>query len=307
MTRPVEYQGIADTVSGTTITSNNATWTDNQFASTPAPGYFLEVASGPKAGLLSLVVSCNDASNTLTVADDLSAKGVANGVSFKLRRNWSIGSLFGPNNEAGLGQGTSTTADLILIWNPSKVGGAGYDQYFYSGGGILGSGWRLVGSSPANANQANALVLLDDGVVVKRLQAADVNIVVTGAVKLGPTGSPVELGPNFIGNVYPSGSLTLGTSNLYTGDNSTGVVPGTSTTADLVLIWNQALGGGAGGYDQYFYSSGGILGAGWRLIGASPANTNQAGAVLAVGKSIIIRRNSGGSFTWFVPQPFPNP
>ena len=41
-------------------------------------------------------------------------------------------------------------------------------------------------------------------------------------------------------------------SALFTGSNTTGVVGGSSTTADLILIYNPALGGGTGGFDQYF-------------------------------------------------------
>jgi len=304
MTRPIDYQGFADTVAGAVITSANATWTDNQFASTPLPGYFLEVSTGAKAGLLTQVVSCNDAANTITVADDLQAMGVGNGVSFKLRKNWSLASLFGSANEAGLGGGTAASGDLIAIYDPTLGGGAGgYNQYFYSTGGLPGVGWRKVGGG--SANQADTAIWLDDGLVVTRKQVANLAVVVTGAVKLGQTISPVLAGPNFIGNVYPSGSLTLGNSNLYTGSNATGVVPGTAATADLILIYDQTLGGGAGGYNQYFYSSGGLPGIGWRKVGGGSAD--QAGVSLDSGKSIVLKRNSGGPFSWTIPQPFPNP
>ena len=315
ITPPVEYQGIADSVNGTTITSNNTAWTDNQFASTPAPGYFLEVTSGSNAGLMSLVASCNAAAKTLTVADDLTALGVANGATFKLRKNWSLGSLFGSTNSAGLGGGSSSTADLVLLWNPTlNSGTGGYDQFFYSTGGFAGVGWRKVGGG--STDQQYAAILLDDGLVVKRLQSADVSVAVSGAVKLGPTESTILVGPNFIGNVYAGGVMTLGntdatavppkySSGLYTGISTTGLVAGTSGTADLVLIWNQTLNSGAGGYDQYFYSSGGFAGIGWRNVGGG--STDQKDTIIATGTSVLIKRNSGGSFTWVAPQPFPNP
>ena len=304
MTRPVEYTGVADTVAGAVITSANATWTDNQYASTPAPGYFLEVTSGPKAGLMSLVVSCNDAANTLTVNDDLQAAGVGNGVSFKLRKDWSIGSLFGNSNEAGLGGGSSTSADLILIWNPSLPPSGGYDQFYYQTSGFGGVGWRKIGGG-VSTDQKDAPVLLDDGLVVKRFQSADVNVVLTGAVKLGQTESLITVGTNIIGNVYPSGTLTLGSSNLYTGNAATGVAGGTSTTADLVSLWNPAL-PPSGGYDQYYYQTSGFGGTGWRLIGGG-VSTDQAATQLPVGRAVLIRRKAAGNFSWVVPQPFPNP
>lgn len=311
----VDYQSVAETVSGSTLTCNSATWTDNQFASTPNPGYFLEVFSGPKAGLLTQVVSCNDAANTLTVADDLTALGVGNNVSFKIRRNWSLAAIFGPTNSAGLQAGNATNADLILIYNSTLPGGGGYDQYFYSSGGLPGIGWRKVGGG--SSNKANDPIALEEGIIVKRLQSSDLAITLSGAVKLGQTITPVFAGPNFIGNVYPSGVMTLGltdansnpprySSGLYTGNSSTGVLGGNSTTADLILIYNPTLGGGAGGFDQYFYSTGGLPGVGWRKVGGG--NTDQAPTVLPASQAIYLKRSPAlAGFDWVMPQPFPTP
>lgn len=318
MARPIAYQAVAETVSGTTLTCSTATWTDNQYASTPQPGYFVEIGSGAKTGLLSQVVSSNDAANTLTVADDLTALGVeGTNVVFKIRPNWSLATLFGATNSAGFGAGSSTTADLILIYNPNLGGGAGgYDTFFYSSGGIPGVGWRQTGQG--SADKKDAPIALDEALIIKRLQSADLNVTVSGAVKLGNTITTVFTGANFIGNVYPGGVMTLGntdlgqnpprySSGLYTGSNTTGVKAGSSTTADLILVYNPTLGGGAGGYDTYFYSSGGIPGVGWRQTGQGSAN--KADVALETGRAIFVKRqtDAGGAFNWVAPQPFPNP
>lgn len=50
--------------------------------------------------------------------------------------------------------------------------------------------------------------------------------------------------------------------------NSAGLTAGTSSTADLILIPSGA------GYDQYFYSTGGAPGVGWRRVGGG--NTSRA-------------------------------
>jgi len=316
-----EYRNVAETVSGTVLTCSTATWTDNQYASTPAPGYFLEVFSGAKAGLLTQVVSCSATSKTVTVADNLTTLGVeGTNVTFKIRPNWSLATLFGATNTAGLQPGSSTTADLVLIYNPNLGGGAGgYDTYYYSNvGGLIGNGWRKSGAG--NTDQANALIAIDEAILVKRLQSADLNFTVQGAVKLGQTITTVFAGPNFIGNVYPAGQMTLGTtdlaanppkysSGLYTdATGATGVKPGSSTTADLILIYNPTLGGGAGGYDTYYYSNvGGLIGNGWRKSGAG--NVDQSATVLASGRAILLKRSvsAPGSFNWVMPQPFATP
>lgn len=317
MARVTAFQGTAETVFGSTLTCSAGTWTDNQYANTPQPGYFLEVFSGAKAGLLSQIVSCNQAAKTVTVADDLNALGVeTTNVTIKIRPNWSLSTLFGATNSAGLGAGTSGTADLILIYNSALGGGSGgYDQYFYSSGGLAGVGWRKVGAG--NADQKDAAIALDEGLIVKRFQSADVNVDVLGAVKLGQTITSVLTGPNFIGNVYPAGVMTLGnteatanpprySSGLYTGNSTTGVLAGTSGTADLILSYNSSLGNG-GGYDQYYYSSGGLAGVGWRRVGSG--NADQKDVVLVSGRSILIQRQSSapGAFNWVMPQPFPTP
>jgi len=76
----------------------------------------------------------------------------------------------------------------------------------------------------------------------------------------GPHGEPDEVQQQSLHGKQPHGSLA-----------------GNSTAANLVLIYNPALGSGAGGYDEHFYSNGGLAGVGWRKVGAVPANTNQAG------------------------------
>jgi len=306
MARTTAFRAVAETVSGTTLTCSAATWTDNQYASTPAPGYFLEVFSGAKTGLMTQIVSCSAANKTLTVADNLTNLGVeATNVTFKIRPNWSIGTVFGATNNVavdsstqqatGLQSGaTASRADLVLLYNENTLG---YDQFFYSTGT---NSWQQVGGD--GSDQANTPILLHEGVVIKRKGATNLTISLNGEVKLGQTIVPVtsagaSAGFNFRSNVYPSGSLTLGNSGLYAGDatGATGVLPGaTASRADLVSIWNA----GTNGYDQYFFSTGTST---WQLVGGD--GSDQAGVAIASGKSIIIKRKTG-SFTWVIPQPF---
>ena len=306
MARPTAFRAVAETVSGTTLTCSAATWTDNQYASTPAPGYYLEVFSGAKAGLMSQIVSCNAAAKMLTVADNLQNLGVeTTNVTFKVRPNWSIGTVFGATNnvavDATSGQATglvsgatASRADLVLLYNENTLG---YDQYFYSTGT---NSWQQVGGD--GSEQATAPIHIHEGVLIKRKGATNLTVSLNGEVKLGQTIVPITsagaaAGFNFRSNVYPSGSLTLGNSGLYAGDltGATGVLPGaTASRADGVSIWNTV----ANGYDQYFFSTGTST---WQRVGGD--GSDQAGVPIASGKSIIVKRKSG-SFTWVIPQPF---
>ena len=310
MARPTAFRAVAETVSGTTLTCSAATWTDNQYASTPAPGYFLEVFSGGKAGLMSQIVSCSAADKTLTVADNLTNLGVeGTNVTFKIRPNWSIGTIFGATNNVavdtttqqatGLRSGSSTArADSILLYNENTLA---YDQYFFYSGN---SQWVKAGD-PAFADQSTVPIYLHEGVVIVRTIANGLSVSLSGEVKLGQTIMPVTptasntAGLNYRGNVYPSGALTLANSGLYTdAAGTTGVKPGSSTArADSVLIWNAV----AKSYDQYFYYSGTST---W-VIAGDPTFANKGATAIPSGASIIIKRlPNNGSFTWVIPQPF---
>jgi uncharacterized protein (TIGR02597 family) len=290
LTRPVSYQGSAETVGVNTLTDNEATWTDNQFNGV-AGSFFVEITSGAGAGQMYDITATSDASNSVTLSQNLSASVTA-GATFKIRPHWTISSVFGGANEAGLTGGNSSTADQILVFN-----GTGYDTYYYSTGGLVGTGWRRVGSVPGSANQANVVLFPEDGLIVKRNGAAALNVVLMGAVKTGQTSVAVIPGINVVANVYASGQ-TLSSSSLYTGNSTTGLASGTSSTADQVLIWNT----GTSGYDTFYYSSGGLVGTGWRKVGSVPGNADQSTVALPVAGSLIINRRNATPFNWVAPQ-----
>lgn len=66
-----------------------------------------------------------------------------------------------------IAQGTASTADVI--WNPDGAGG--YTRYYYSTGGLAGTGWRIEGS-PAD----QGTVALASGFLVERKAEQSVNI-----------------------------------------------------------------------------------------------------------------------------------
>jgi hypothetical protein len=96
-----------------------------------------------------------------------------------------------------------------------------------------------------------------------------------------------------VGNIYPVTNLTLSASGLYTGNNTTGLNPGTSSSAaDNVLIFNGV------GYDTYYYRTG----SGWRA--STNAFLDAGPTVLPMGQSVIIKRKISPAFDWVVAQPF---
>jgi uncharacterized protein (TIGR02597 family) len=283
LTRPVEYQGSAETVGANSLTDNEATWTDNQFNG-GAEKYFVELTSGAGAGTTYDIATTTAATKTITTVQNLT--GAASGVTFKIRKHWTLGSVFGPNDESGLGSGSSTSADQILIWN-----GTGYDTFYYQTIGLGGVGWRKGGAPSVNV--VNNSIYPEDGLIVKRQQSANVGVILMGAVKTGQTSIPVSVGINIFGNVYAA-PQTLADSGLYTGTSSTGLNGGTSTSADQVLIWNGT------GYDTYYYQTSGLGGIGWRKGGA-PA-VDASATPIPVGQSVVIKRQFASAFNWLIAQ-----
>lgn len=284
MTRAIEYQGSAEGVTSNTLVDNDATWTDNQFNS-PNGAYFVEITSGPQSGTTYDIQTTTAATKTLTLVQNLGA-GVAAPVSFKVRKHWTLATVFGPSNEGGLGGGDAATADQVLVQN-----GTVYDSYYYQTSGAGGTGWRKVGTPDVDAS--GRVFLPEDGLILKRKQTAAANVVLMGAVKMGQTSVPIISGNNLIGNVYAA-NLTLASSGLYTGNSATGVAGGDFTEADQVLIWNGT------SYDSYYYQTVGLGGTGWRKGGDAVAD---AGATaIPVGSSIILKRKAAAGFNWVIPQ-----
>jgi len=295
MTQPVEYQGSAEAVGANTLTDNDSAWTDDQFNGA-AGAYYVEIvanANGNGAGVGTTydIVDTNGPAGapakTITLDKPL-ASGVANGAIFKVRKLWTIATVFGAANQFGLAAGTESTADKVEILN-----GAAYDSFYYSNGGEAGTGWRKVGAGAAD--QANATILPEEGLVIVRTQATAVNVVLLGAVKIGTTSFPISQGLNILSNPYAA-PLKLKDSGLYNADPLKGIVGGTASTADEVRIYNGT------GYDTYFYSTSGLAGTGWRKAGAGSAD--QQNVEIPVGASFLVTRRAGSAFSWVSTPPY---
>lgn len=275
--RPAAYRGSAGTVGKDVLSDALAWWKDGQFDGADGP-YVLEITSGPAIGTTYDIVSTSAQGKSIRVAQPF-APGAASGLTFEIRKHWTLASIFGPANEASLMAGTEATADRILLWN-----GTSNDQYYYQTNSS-GGGWRKVGNQ--TLNQANVVIYPEDGVTVQRRQSGARTTYLAGAVKTWKTSIPVLPGTNVLGNVYAA-PMTLASSGLYTGQTSTGLSSGTQNNADQVLLWNGTK------YDSYFYKSN----AGWRKIGS---NSNASGTVIPAGAAVTILRKGSTGFNWVVP------
>ena len=255
--------------------------TDDQFN----PGYIVEIVSeGAGLGFTSVIVDTVSTGNEIVLSQPV-PEGVADGATVKIWKLWTLAEVFGADNSAGLTAST-TPADSDLIQVPN---GSGFDEYFYSTGGAQGTGWRQVGQG--TTDQASTPLKFGGGFAIFARSAK--SVVLVGQVKPGKTVVDLQTGNNFVANLCPvnaggdtpsSEGRTLANSGLQAG--LTGGV--TSNQADLVMLWNGQ------GYSQYYYSTGGLVGAGWRRVGGGA--TDQASVALPDGAYIIHRRGAPVSF-----------
>jgi len=285
---PTAYAGTFDVVAADTtrrtitLTATGTGLTNNQFNAVP---HFIEITTpGARQGMNTVIIGTSATGNSVVVQDPLPAD-IVNGGTATIRRLWTLSTVFGASNQAGLTGGISSNiADLIRV--PNRAGG--YDQYFYSTGGFTGVGWRQIGTG--TANKANVPLYFTEGFFIFNRGATTKSVTLPGTVKTGPTQVLIETGNNYLANLCPvqfdatNQGRTLGNSGLHNGTTN-GLTGATSAeNADLVLVPNGA------GYIQYFYSTGGFTGIGWRKIGAG--STDQSSTPLPEGCFIVYRKGA---------------
>ncbi len=277
MVPAVAIQGTLSGFGTDTLTDSSV---DFDSALTTGESYFVEVLSGDFTGT-SLNVS-DWFGDTITVdgVSDLNSILVG-GESYRIREHWTIGKVFGANNEVGLQAGSSNNADLIFI----SDGQGGFRRIFRSSGFPAGTGWRAVGQGTSDFS--DEVIWFSDAVLIDRRNSDPLDLTLLGTLKTGVTIVPVEEGFNFLSSVYPTDGSTLGNSGLF--DDSTpnfGLSSGTSNNADLVLYESQI---GNGDFQRFFYSTGFPAGVGWRKVGAG--TTPQDDSVIP--SAIVVQRGAG--------------
>jgi uncharacterized protein (TIGR02597 family) len=273
----------------TVLTFPASTFTSGAFNGT----HYLEITNGTNAGRISDIVSNTD--SQITLADNLGSSVTAGSSTIKITPMWTLGTVFGITNSAGLqGGAVASQADVVQIFNPATGAST---LYFYS---TTNNRWQTGGT-----DATNAVIQPDAGLRIERKTATAVSFNLTGAVKLGPTGIFVQGGNNagnptninYISNPYPTASTTLATSNLYTGSSATGVLGGAvASQADTLSLYDSA----SGLSTIYFYNT---TNSRWQTGGTDASNVT-----IPDGTAVTIKRKpANGSFIWYAPQPFTYP
>lgn len=289
--KEVSFSGnLESPLTANTLTDTDASWTADQFNGANG-AYYVEVTSGSAAGVMSDITAT--ASSTLTIADDLSGV-VAAGDTYVIRKHWTIGDVFGANNEAGLQSGTQAIADQVQVFNAQSQVIVSY--YYQEGSPIGGDGWRRAGD--LFADQATTVIYPTEGIFFERKQNTNVKLpAIVGSAKSGATIIPVSGGINLVTLPTPK-SVALKDLGVYTGNANTGVADGLFSTADTIEVWNGS------SFDKYYYQTGSPIGGeGWRRSG--DLFTDQQDVVVPGDQAILIRRvSSATGFNWTAPAAF---
>jgi hypothetical protein len=250
---PTVAAGILDAV-----TSGPNTVTDNQvdFTATLSVGstYILELGDGTVQEITSW------SGNVLTTPDDISGLVTPATTKYKLRKASTVSDVFGATNSAGLtpsvdGDFTVNT-DLVLIFN-----GASFDTVYYINDGGGTEGWFDDGGNPAE----NKVVAYPESLFVQRVAGSDIDLVVSGEVKVDGTNGILTNGFNYLSSVAPAG-MTLASSGL---SSSVLASPdGDFTVVDNVLIQNPD-----GSYATHYYIDDGGGTTGWFDDGGNSTDT----------------------------------
>ncbi|MBT8037515.1 MAG: hypothetical protein KJO21_08220 [Verrucomicrobiae bacterium] len=285
---PVTVSGAFETVDGTTLTDS-----DVNFGTSLTAGktYILEITAATDTSLNGTIqeVTVWDG-NTITTPQNLVTDGLVVGDQYQLRAAKTLQGIFGANNEAGLKEGASGTADLV--WIPD--GSGGFDKYYYSPAQsfpvVVAEGWKLL----SGADAPEVPIFFADAFFVQRRGATDLDLVITGSIVTTSVSVAVPNNFTFISSLFPVGS-TLANSGL-----GGSLLHGFAGTADLLWLPKDD----ASGYDIYYYHPGStfpqVVEAGWKLVGGD-VNVDQATTILKSG--MIIQRRAATGFNVPVTPP----
>jgi hypothetical protein len=280
MVAPVETAGSVCLLQNETLSDTNSAWADGQFGTNGAPAY-VEFDNGWMAD----IANCSGSMHCLTLAGGLGG-AVSTGNSYRIHKHFTIASMFGTNNEAGLASGLNpSSTDNIILVNPQTQ--RNLIIFYYNDGTY--HGWLNSSFMPAD----NQIIYPEQWVMVRRHVVQDTSLYLVGPVKTGTAVVTVDSGFNLVGTLKSATAMNLSALNLYTGDTTTGLASGLNPSSSDNLLVAQPNGTTA----IYFYYNDGTY-QGWVDGAFNPAPNAQ----IAPGTAFFIHRKAANApFNWTIP------
>ena len=271
---------VASVDSATQVTLNGAAWTAGAYTATP---FLANVTSGTNVGRFFLITANTTNQLTVSLAQTPTITTLVGtisvGDSISIVPANTIGSIFGTTSPVLVTGASASQADNLYILNGP---GLGWGTYFHNG-----TNWKKAGSG---ANQNNAVLYPDEGIVVVHIGTSPVSLKFSGGVP--STNQKTDLSGN--GSTFAAMRFPVDTQLSAVGFETTAgwLSGGSAGSADNVWAWSTSL----NQWEQFYYT-----GSNWRKAG-SVANQNTR--VLTAGSAVIVIRN-GTTTTTTLSQVLP--
>ena len=296
--RPPTFVSAVDTVSSNTV---NVTATVPDITT---EAHYIHITSGALKGNWYEVTS--NSSNSITVAEDLQAVGLAASDSFDVRPFWTLDTLLPNGGDIPESDDPFNPIALIMLNDPTSIGTnfAAASFYFYHDGSLAAAGWY---NNDDLSSAGNTIISPESYITVRNLKESAAPIAITGIV---PTVSlandvvsrSVGAQDNQLQNPYPK-ALTLANSDLIV-DGVVRKSPDPFNPLDLLMIFSQNnLGINSSPASFYFYHDGSQAAEGWY-------NNNDLSSAdfveIQAGGAFIVRRGAGADevITWNPNLPY---
>lgn len=298
-TRPPEFTGAVQSVSGSTLTVSGSPWTANQFVyngTNQRNRYYALIGPGgsgnTKEGHTFLVTANTQNELTLDTAQE-SLTGVPAGAQLVLIPYWTLASVFPPTDQNVSFTPTTSTRSFqtqILIPNYDAVGiNPGYSATYYFINSGANVGWRKFGEDPT-AERGDDPLAPDGYIVVRNQNGAPTRpLAAAGAVLMKKLTIPLATSAttqqdNSVAMIRPV-TVPLSGTGLSPANGSFVATTSTRSFQDQLLLFNNAQAAiNKAPSATYYYMNNG-----WRLFGDDPAVDHSADQIPA-GSALRVRK-----------------
>ena len=185
----------------------------------PDDFFLFEVETGTATGAVIPITAYDQVAQTITLNDDLSSD-LQVGDRFTIRPSATLASVFGANNESGMGAASSAwSADQV--WIPDGAGS--FDRYFFYSANFSGPVNKWYHS---NTNQEvdphQISFYYPEGIIIRGNSTVN-TFKVSGVVKRTPTTLVLGTGFQYLSSIYPSGATI---SSMFGSNNEAGIAEG---------------------------------------------------------------------------------
>ena len=276
---------LGDPVASTArVTDNNFATEDNQ--------YVLEITSGANIGLTKIISSFS--TGGVTVVGGF-ALPVEVGTKYVIRKDWTLGTLFGNNAAAiaasGLSGGLASSADNIGLVRSGVL-----ELYYWTG-----SAWKPTRNVVTGIDYSHVRVPLSGGIYVKRNKTTDATLYMTGiyrptrlqALLEGADNAVFAVStPNFKDTTLAETGLHryVKTSTLISACDEVRVLTSEGTIQSYVNSASQS----ANGYTGGFWNGSTTNAPSWKSTRSGAAGSAN-NLVIPAGSAVLIKKEGAGA------------